>query len=366
MGALFNQISLFMRKVFEILAFSAVISGRKLPRKTYTDIDIKSNIENSDDLLHMLSFGEFEKPVNVEKSERKVSGLIRDKRMNEVQVTAEYKSEWDTSNNCGPRPGGMIYPPPPDSPGTYEDQLECDIIPDHLYLPGYNCTTTCKANREKKVNLFCDCYNKVLTFSIVKPCRWAFENDDGCPAVEDEDDWNCDPRKEDCGSIYHDTESLQALTAAPTTITTTSTTTTLMTAAFPRPTSMISEALETHHVDVVLPGLIENIGENSEHVSISKDFVIREDLGSKSSEKRTIVNHFHIAPFLSNVLNSGNGQNNNNEGSKQRNTQISESGLDKITFLHEKLSKLQKVRDRLLIQLRRSKKRAESEEAQSL
>ena len=52
------------------------------------------------------------------------------------------------------------------------------------------------------MNLYCDCYNKVLTFSIVKPCRWAFENDEGCPAVDDEDDWNCDPRKEDCGDIY--------------------------------------------------------------------------------------------------------------------------------------------------------------------
>ena len=87
-----------MRKVFEFFAFSAVISGRKLPRKTYTDIDIKSNIENSGDLLHMLSFGDFESPVNLKKTKKKVSGLIRDKRMNEVQVTAEYKSEWDMSN----------------------------------------------------------------------------------------------------------------------------------------------------------------------------------------------------------------------------------------------------------------------------
>jgi len=38
------------------------------------------------------------KCTELKKTERKVSGLIRDKRMNEVQVTAEYKSEWDTSN----------------------------------------------------------------------------------------------------------------------------------------------------------------------------------------------------------------------------------------------------------------------------
>ena len=87
-----------MRKIFEIFALSAVISGRKLPRKSYTDIDIKSTIESSEDLLKMLEFGGFESPVNLKKSGNKVSGLIRDKRMNEVQVTAEYKSEWDTTN----------------------------------------------------------------------------------------------------------------------------------------------------------------------------------------------------------------------------------------------------------------------------
>ena len=85
-------------RVFELFALSAVISGRKLPRKTYTDIDIKSSVENAGDLLQLLSFGVFEEPVNLKKTENQVSGLIRDKRMNEVQVTAEYKSEWDTTN----------------------------------------------------------------------------------------------------------------------------------------------------------------------------------------------------------------------------------------------------------------------------
>ena len=119
-------------------------------------------------------------------------------------------------------------------------------------------------------------------------------------------------------------------------------------------------------MEVVLPTVIENSGQNSENVSYSKDFVIKDEIGSKSSEKRTIVNHFHIAPFLSNVLNAGNGYNNNNGGPKQTNSATTESGLDKIMFLHEKLARLQKVRDRLLIQLRRSKKRAESEETESL
>ena len=120
-------------------------------------------------------------------------------------------------------------------------------------------------------------------------------------------------------------------------------------------------------MDVVLPKFIENTGQNSEHVSYSKDFVIKDEIDSKSSEKRTIVNHFHIAPFLSNVLNAGNNAgngHNTNGGPTQRNSATTESGLDKIVFLHEKLAKLQKVRDRLLIQLRRSKKR--SEETQSL
>jgi len=202
-----------------------------------------------------------------------------------------------------------------------------------------------------------------LTFSIVKPCRWAFENDEGCPAVDDEDDWNCDPRKENCGDIYAESESSQALTMASTTTSTVGTT--LTTTSFSaRPTSLLSEALETHHVEVLLPKAIENSGQNSEHVSDSKDFVIKDEIGSKSSEKRTIVNHFHIAPFLSNVLNAGNGYNNNNGGQKQTHSVTTESGLDKIMLLHEKLAKLQKVRDRLLIQLRRSKKR--SEETQSL
>jgi len=154
-------------------------------------------------------------------------------------------------------------------------------------------------------------------------------------------------------------------------LTTTTTTIQTTTTSSPRPTLPISEALETHHVDVILPAVIENTGGNTEHVSYSKDFIIKDDLGSQSSEKRTIVNHFHIAPYLSNVLNAGNyagnGQNNNNGGSQhQKNAQTTESGLDKIMFLHEKVSKLRKVRDRLLIQLRRRKKQAESAETQSL
>ncbi|CAG5078501.1 Oidioi.mRNA.OKI2018_I69.PAR.g9004.t1.cds [Oikopleura dioica] len=271
--------------------------------------------------------------------------------MNEVQVTAEYKSEWDTTNNCGPRPGGMIYPRPPETPGTYEDQLECDIISDNLYLPGYNCTTTCKADPNKKVNLFCDCYNKVLTFSIVKPCRWAFEGGESCPAIDDEDDWNCDPRKSDCGGIYPDFQSNETTTTTSTTTTTTSTTTT--------PTPAISSSARpavppsnkpasTHHVEVIIPSVIENKEENSETVSFAKDITISEPT---ADEKRTIINHFHIAPFLSNVLNNGGSSSASSSPSKASTTTA--SGLEKIKFLHEKLAKLKKVRDRLFLQLKR-------------
>ena len=35
-----------------------------------------------------------------------------------------------------------------------------------------------------------------------KPCEWAYEDFETCDEVEDNNDWECDPRKGDCGGIY--------------------------------------------------------------------------------------------------------------------------------------------------------------------
>jgi len=129
----------------------------------------------------------------------------RDKRMNEVniQVTATYGSKWDINNNCGPRPGGLYYPfPPNDGPSKPQTPAECDVIPGAMYLPGYKCAAPCKANPDKIVRLFCDCYVKVMSFAVVKPCEWAYEDFETCDEVEDNNDWECDPRSRDCGGIY--------------------------------------------------------------------------------------------------------------------------------------------------------------------
>lgn len=41
-----------------------------------------------------------------------------------------------------------------------------------------------------------------MTFAVVKPCVWAIEDNDSCPTVAVNTNWECDPRSQDCGDIY--------------------------------------------------------------------------------------------------------------------------------------------------------------------
>ena len=66
-----------------------------------------------------------------------------------------------------------------------------------------------KANPEKIVRLICDCYSRVMTFAVVKPCEWTLKDpfdelkDATCEKIDDQNNWDCDPRSEDCGGIYN-------------------------------------------------------------------------------------------------------------------------------------------------------------------
>ncbi|CAG5109893.1 Oidioi.mRNA.OKI2018_I69.chr2.g4366.t1.cds [Oikopleura dioica] len=73
-------------------------------------------------------------------------------------IAHKLNMQWDLSNNCGPRPSWLKLDPPSVSTGHYSDNLLCDILDDHLYIPGYSCSGTCPDGLQR-AEIICDCHS---------------------------------------------------------------------------------------------------------------------------------------------------------------------------------------------------------------
>ena len=69
-----------------------------------------------------------------------------------------------------------------------------------------------------------------MTFAVVKPCEWTLKDpfdelkDETCEKIDDQNNWDCDPRSEHCGGIYNwsiDTEEPTTTVDTLSTLTTT-------------------------------------------------------------------------------------------------------------------------------------------------
>ena len=68
-----------------------------------------------------------------------------------------------------------------------------------------NFSKNSKYDPDIEVTLTCDCYKSFsLGFKVAKPCEWRILDNKSCTQVSEnqQKNWECDPRKEDCGNIY--------------------------------------------------------------------------------------------------------------------------------------------------------------------
>ena len=68
-----------------------------------------------------------------------------------------------------------------------------------------NFSKNLKNEPDIEVTLTCDCYKSfALGFKVAKPCEWKILDNKSCTQVSEnqQKNWECDPRKDDCGNIY--------------------------------------------------------------------------------------------------------------------------------------------------------------------
>ena len=118
-----------------------------------------------------------------------------------------------------------------------------------------------------------------MNFAVVKPCVWKFLEHTECPAVESHPDWECDPRKTDCGDTYATATQLESIDS--------------LGAAAP---SHNQENIESEASDYITENVTENITENNTEISTDIDNktlssldVLREHEMNVSSPTNTIV-----------------------------------------------------------------------------